>query len=110
MPKLTRNTVITGTVVLLFIMAFFWWIFSGPSYDVVERVPGLDNRPPQKQISDSIIIGEFFDTLGTPDEILPGSWPRFRGADFDNISKESHASCRDVGYIWSSSYSADHPW
>lgn len=88
MPKLTRNTVITGTVVLLFIMAFFWWIFSGPSYDVVERVPGLDNRPPQKQISDSIIIGEFFDTLGTPDEILPGSWPRFRGADFDNISKD----------------------
>jgi outer membrane protein assembly factor BamB len=88
MPPLSRNTILVGAVVLLFISAFFWWIFANPSYNVVERVPGMDNRPPQKQISDSIVIGEFIDTLGTVEEILPGSWPRFRGADFDNISKD----------------------
>lgn len=48
----------------------------------------MDDRPPRKQISDSVIIGEYFDTLGAFDEIEPGSWPRFRGSDFDNISKD----------------------
>ena len=48
----------------------------------------MDNRPPQKQISDSIFIGQNFDTLGIIDEVVSGSWPRFRGADFDNISKD----------------------
>ena len=88
MPSLNRNTIIVTSVIVISIAAFSWWIFAGPSYNVLERVPGLDNRPPQRQISDSIIIGEFIDTLGTPEEILPGSWPRFRGADFDNISKD----------------------
>jgi outer membrane protein assembly factor BamB len=88
MPLLKRNNTIIAFAVLLFLAAFLWWIMSPPSYDVVERVPGMDNRPPQKQISDSIIIGEYFDTLGSIDEVLPGNWPRFRGADFDNISKD----------------------
>ena len=73
MSFFSRNTIITGAVVLIFISAFLWWIFATPSYDVIERVPGQDNRPPQRQISDSIIIGEFIDTLGIPEEILPGS-------------------------------------
>jgi outer membrane protein assembly factor BamB len=88
MSPLSRNTIIVVSVIVIFIIAFFWWIFANLSYNVVERVPGMDNRPPQKQISDSIIIGEYIDTLGTIEEILPGSWPRFRGADFDNISKD----------------------
>lgn len=88
MPSLNRNSVIVGSAVAVFAMLFSWWIFATPSYDIVARVPGMDNRPPQKQISDSIFIGEFFDTLGTLEELVPGSWPRFRGADIDNISKD----------------------
>lgn len=84
-----RSTILfIGIAAVIFVAAFSWWIFASPSYNVVERLPGMDNRPPQRQISDSIVIGQFFDTLGTMDEILPGSWPRFRGADFDNISKD----------------------
>ena len=89
MSSLSRNTIITGSAIVLFTTAFSWWIFANSSYNVVERLPGMDNRPPQRQISDSIIIGEFLDTLGSIEEILPGSWPRFRGADFDNISKDA---------------------
>jgi outer membrane protein assembly factor BamB len=37
---------------------------------------------------DTVIIGEYFDTLARIDEVLPGDWPRFRGSDFDNISKD----------------------
>ncbi|HAM11066.1 MAG TPA: hypothetical protein DCP74_12535 [Bacteroidales bacterium] len=88
MSSLSRNTLLMGSAVVIFATVFSWWIFAVPSYDVIARLPGMDNRPPQKQISDSIFIGEFFDTVNTLDEILPGSWPRFRGADFDNISKD----------------------
>ena len=89
MPSESRNTIIiVVSVIILFTAALAWWIFATPKYNVVERVPGMDNRPPQRQIPDSVIIGEFFDTLGHIDEVLPGSWPRFRGTDFDNISKD----------------------
>ena len=87
-PERKKITVVTGLVALLFAGVLFWWIFTPASYEVAERIPGMDNRPPQRQISDSVIIGEFLDTLGSFDELLPGSWPRFRGADLDNISKD----------------------
>lgn len=75
-------------VVTLLVATFLSWIIVTPSYNVVVRLPGMDERPPQKQQSDSIIIGENLDTLGTFDEMAPGEWPRFRGKDFDNISKD----------------------
>ncbi len=84
----TNITVFTGFISVLFAGVFLWWIIVPSSYNVVERVPGMDNRPPLRAISDSVIIGEFLDTLGLLEGVLPGSWPRFRGADFDNISKD----------------------
>jgi outer membrane protein assembly factor BamB len=89
MPSLNRNTVIISLSVVIFALAFVWWILASPSYNVVVRVPGMDNRPPQKQISDSIYIGQYLDTIGTIDEVVPGDWPRFRGSDLDNISKDT---------------------
>lgn len=88
MSFLNKDRIIVGGVILCFVSVFSWWLFSTPSYKVVERVPGLDNRPQTRQVSDSVIIGEFFDMTGTAGEIIPGSWPRFRGADYDNISKD----------------------
>lgn len=70
---------------------FFWWILKPASSNIGLRVPGMDNRPPMEIRSDSVIIGEFFDSLGQPDQALPGEWPRFRGADFDNINKDTVA-------------------
>jgi outer membrane protein assembly factor BamB len=83
-----NRTIILVLIALVFPGVLFWWLIAPSSYRVVERVPGLDNRPPQRQISDSIIIGEFLDTFSIANEIIPGSWPRFRGSDFDNISKD----------------------
>jgi len=73
---------------VLFTVLFLGWLLAPVSYNVVARVPGMDERPPQKAISDSVIIGENYDALEGIDEIIPGSWPRFRGSDFDNISKD----------------------
>jgi len=67
-----------------------WWLLHNPVKDFVESIPGLDNRP-SKFISRSEVvdIGAIFASFnGFPSEIQ-GSWPRFRGADFDNISKEN---------------------
>ncbi len=52
-------------------------------------VPGMDNRTVDSSRALEIVnIGEFF-SIGGDVESVPGTrWPRFRGADLDNISKE----------------------
>jgi outer membrane protein assembly factor BamB len=82
------STILLAAAIILFAAAFSWWIFATPSYTVINRIPGMDDRPERKAVSDSVIIGEFFDTIKSINEVAPGSWPRFRGADYDNISKD----------------------
>jgi len=81
---------IIGISALLFSTILIWWIdddhYPG---DVSLRIPGMDNRPKIEPRSDSVIIGEFFDTINLMDEEVPGEWPRFRGVDFDNINKDN---------------------
>jgi outer membrane protein assembly factor BamB len=82
------------TYIIIFILIAFgtvliWWLFKAQPLDLQARVPGMDDRPRQEARSDSVIIGQFFDTLATMDEVIPGDWPRFRGSDLDNISKDA---------------------
>ena len=83
-----RYIITIGLVVTAFAILLLWWLLKNQSFDVSERVPGMDNRPKMEPRSDSVIIGEYFDTLAVLDELVAGDWPRFRGADFDNISKD----------------------
>jgi len=87
--KMSKPSLYTGLAAIIFLALFSWWVFAAPSYITPERVPGMDNRPPMKPISDSVFIGENFDSLGQFDRMVSGSWPRFRGNDFDNISKDA---------------------
>lgn len=84
-----RYTIIIALIVTVLTVVFLLWLLKSQPFEVTERVPGMDNRPKMEARSDTVIIGEFFDTLGQMDEIVAGDWPRFRGADFDNISKDS---------------------
>lgn len=73
------------------IAAFGYWLWYNPVQDFTMSVPGLDNRPEVDQAAmETIIIGELFTTNALPpsNNQLTGKWPRFRGADFDNINKE----------------------
>jgi outer membrane protein assembly factor BamB len=67
-----------------------WWLFYNPVNDFVESVPGRDSRPEGfSSRTEEVDFGAVFAGFdGLPSEIQ-GSWPRFRGADFDNISKEN---------------------
>lgn len=88
MLPLNKYKIIIGAVVTVLTIVLFWWLLKSQPFNLSERIPGMDNRPKMAIRKDSVIIGEFFDTLSVIDEIIPGDWPRFRGTDFDNISKD----------------------
>lgn len=80
--------VLCGGIALLLLAR---WFDVEPTHKLAYSLPGMDGGPPESERakSDSLDIDlagtlETFD--GTPAD-LPGSWPRFRGADFDNINK-----------------------
>lgn len=79
---------ITGTTFIGLVL-LTWWLLHNPVKGFVENVPGMDGRPDIKSAtSEKVDIGAYFARFdGIPSDIR-GSWQRFRGADFDNISKE----------------------
>ena len=85
-----NNTLLTGVTAVILTCILVWWMAEDhyPA-DLVMRVPGMDNRPKIEPRSEDIIVGEFFDTLGTFDGFVPGEWPRFRGNNFDNIVRDT---------------------
>jgi len=85
-----NNTLLTGVSAVIFAGILIWWLADDhyPA-ELSVRVPGMDNRPKVEPRSETIIVGEFFDSLGTFDELVPGEWPRFRGANFDNIVRDT---------------------
>ena len=64
-----------------------WWLTHDPSRHFKPSIPGMDNRPDSSVVLEAVTIGEHFQRFSTDFTPLPESWPRFRGADFDNISK-----------------------
>ncbi len=87
--KVVNLVTLIGTAFIGLVL-LTWWLLHNPVKDFVESVPGMDNRPPDfVSVIDAVEIGAYFASFdGTPSEI-PGSWPRFRGPGFDNISREN---------------------
>jgi outer membrane protein assembly factor BamB len=84
-----KNIILIGTVIAVFALVLFCWIIEDPPFEIVERIPGMDNRPKMAIRSDSVFIGQYLDTLAQLDEVRTGDWPRFRGENLDNISKDT---------------------
>ena len=82
--KLLPMLLAVGGLVILYV-----WVRSDPAGKLTVRLPGGDNAP--QEVADEgetqELVGklELFD--GKPAE-LAGSWPRFRGSNFDNISAD----------------------
>lgn len=71
-------------------MLLVWFLRVAPEVNVVERIPGMDNRPSSMSVSgESVAIGALFASFDGVPSVIDGSWPRFRGASFDNISDET---------------------
>lgn len=67
------------------------WFAYDPAQGLTRSLPGMDGGPAESERAAAAVLDvnlagtlETFD--GTPSD-LPGHWPRFRGADFDNICK-----------------------
>ena len=86
--KLGLNTsnIVTGLLVLAGVISIGWWLAKDPVDELVTTQPGLDNRGANAVVAD-IDIGAYFESMGTIESELKESWPRFRGANFDNISR-----------------------
>ncbi len=84
--------IILPLFVLAGIVSLVYWLSGNPAGELTVSLPGMDNRGEGSGMAEEIInIGEYFERLG---EHAPGrneSWPRFRGTDFDNISKSGTA-------------------
>jgi outer membrane protein assembly factor BamB len=89
MTEKTFSLITTLGAVCLGLILFSWWLFHNPVQGYVENIPGLDNRPATLSTdAPEADIGAYFAAFdGLPSAITAG-WPRFRGPDFDNISRE----------------------
>jgi len=77
-------------MILLGIGILFWWLSYNPVKSFTVSVPGMDNRKEGKAVvTEDIRIGEKFVLYKDMPDIPGTCWNRFRGPDFDNISKES---------------------
>ena len=82
-----QNIILFGLIVLA-ITSILWWLGKDPTKSFAPRMPGMDNRGENSgEASEVINIGEHFAVYAELKSNLKESWPRFRGSDFDNISK-----------------------
>lgn len=83
-----KRTINITLLVISFIgfVALFWWLNNDPTRNFKINVEGADNRGSGDSLQ-VVNIGELFEQFNTSYTGLSETWPRFRGADFDNISK-----------------------
>ena len=73
---------------VFWLAALGWWFTYKPPFQITERIPGEDGEPAHSAVQSaaSSNIGEFFSDYGGIPSQVSGSWPRFRGGNFNNIS------------------------
>ena len=78
------------SVTIVLLVFFFWWMFKDPTRKLAESIPGADNRGGDStSVAEDVKIGDQFQSFATSNSTLNGTWTRFRGADYDNIVKNS---------------------
>lgn len=68
------------------------WLGGRPGQEFTVSVPGMDDfygRRKHGATGDNIKLGTIFQSYAGVPSALPGSWPGFRGARFDNIAAEA---------------------
>lgn len=83
-----KRTVNIALIVLSFtgFAVIFWWLNNDPTRNFTISEAGADNRGSGENAQE-VVIGELFYRYDSVYTGLNETWPRFRGSDFDNISK-----------------------
>ena len=66
--------------------ALLWWLKNDPTTEYSVSLAGADNRE-EGGAAQVVELGAIFEEYAEDYTELTESWPRFRGSDFDNISK-----------------------
>lgn len=74
----------------LLLALFSWWLLKDPTSQFTVSNAGDDKRGVDSAAVNEVVnIGEKFERFGTSVSNYKGTWSRFRGADFDNMVKNS---------------------
>ena len=88
MSRISVNSVVVVVLIGVGLLLIFWWMGNSRADTLTESLPGTDNRiSPLEAVEELVNIGEHFEAFGEIRDAESESWPRFRGEDFDNISK-----------------------
>lgn len=86
-----------GGVIIVFILlaagALTWWLVYDPVKRLSLSAPGMDKRQSGQadgRTGGQVSIGSEFRKFREMEDVRGTRWPRFRGTDFDNISKEDN--------------------
>lgn len=85
MTKRTINIILI-LIGLTGFVSIFWWLNTDPTNDFTVSLEGTDNRG-KGVVMQEVNIGEHFEEFSSEYKPLTETWTRFRGQDFDNISK-----------------------
>jgi outer membrane protein assembly factor BamB len=77
------------TFIIVGIGVLAWWLIYNPVSNFKASVPGMDERKTGAVAAQKVNIGETFTFFKSCEDIPGTRWPRFRGGDFDNVSKEN---------------------
>jgi len=90
--------IISISFTILATCTLVYWFSHNPVAHFTELNPGMDNRPVSMSANlSTVAIGSFFANFEGVPSAVTNSWPRFRGKDFDNISKEEIALAKSWG-------------
>jgi outer membrane protein assembly factor BamB len=87
MLKINLSNIIRFTAILAGVSSLVWWMMADPYRSLTPSASGMDNRGQGVAFEQEVLIGEFFESFTNTSSSLKETWPRFRGEDFDNISK-----------------------
>jgi outer membrane protein assembly factor BamB len=95
--------IIIWTLGAIALISIIWWVQTDPTAEYLVSMPGADNRGKGLAQQD-VKIGELFQQFTAEYTEMSETWPRFRGADFDNISKSPVKLKEKIGtpkIVWS---------
>ena len=91
MNERALNWLTLGGTTFMGLFFLSWWFFYTPAKAFVERIPGRDNRPEDfASQGEYVDMGALFAEFDGVPSVIQGSWPRFRGAAFDNIVRDNN--------------------
>ena len=92
MNRSITTWLVSITALIIVLILSLVWVGSEEGRDLSLRLPGGDGRPAAEDLGDEPVklVGQLekFDVAIDAVAALPGSWPWFRGADFDSINND----------------------